>query len=90
MADERDGTRRAIRAKQASSHDVVQAHLRRITEVNPAVNAVTVVLAERALDVAKVGPTVQPPAATNCRHCMASRSRSKGNIDLAGTRRRRD
>ncbi len=43
----------AIRSRQTSSQEVIQAHLRRIEEVNPAVNAVTVVLADQALDAAK-------------------------------------
>lgn len=42
----------AIRSSQVSSRDVVEAHLRRIEEVNPSINAVTVVLAEQALDAA--------------------------------------
>jgi amidase len=41
-----------IRTKQASSREVVEAHLRRIEAVNPAVNAVVVVLGERALEAA--------------------------------------
>jgi amidase len=43
----------AIRSRQASSREVVEAHLRRIDEVNPAVNAVTVVLREQALEAAE-------------------------------------
>jgi amidase len=43
----------AIRARQASSAEVVQAHLRRIEAVNPGVNAVVTVLGERALKAAK-------------------------------------
>jgi amidase len=43
---------RAIREKTVSSHDVVQSHLNRIEAVNAEVNAVTVVLAEEALQAA--------------------------------------
>ena len=43
---------RAIREKTVSSHDVVQSHLNRIEAVNAKVNAVTVVLAEEALQAA--------------------------------------
>jgi amidase len=43
----------AIRSKRASSEEVVDAHLRRIDAVNPAINAVTVVLGEQALDAAR-------------------------------------
>jgi amidase len=42
----------AIRGKKASSREVVEAHLARIAQVNPAVNAVTVVLADAALATA--------------------------------------
>jgi amidase len=42
----------AIRTKQASSREVVQAHLDRIAEVNTKVNAITVVLGESALAAA--------------------------------------
>lgn len=40
---------RAIRSGQVSSVEVIRAHLQRIEKVNPAVNAVTVVLSNRAL-----------------------------------------
>jgi amidase len=43
----------AISGRQVSSLEVVEAHLRRIEAVNPSVNAVTVVLAERAVDAAR-------------------------------------
>jgi amidase len=48
----------AIRSRQASSQEVVEAHLRRIEAVNPAVNAVTVVLGEQALKAAKAADRV--------------------------------
>jgi amidase len=44
----------AIRTRQASSAEVVEAHLRRIEAVNPAINAVVIVLGEQALDAAEV------------------------------------
>jgi amidase len=43
---------RMIRSRQVSSREVVQAHLRRIEEVNPALNAVTIVLGDEALEAA--------------------------------------
>jgi amidase len=43
----------AIRSRQVSSQEVIRAHVRRIEDVNPAVNAVTVVLGEQALEAAK-------------------------------------
>jgi amidase len=74
----------AIRTEQASSRQVVEAHLRRIAAVNPVVNALTVVLREQALDAADaadrtlarghdVGPLHGVPFTV------------KENIDLAGT-----
>ena len=48
----------AIRSKQTSSQEVIEAHLRRIEAVNPAVNAVTVVLGEQALKTAKAADRV--------------------------------
>lgn len=42
----------AIRSRKASCREVVEAHLRRIEAVNPAVNAVVVVLGDQALDAA--------------------------------------
>ena len=45
----------AIRTKQTSSREVIEAHLRRIDEVNPSINAVVVVLGEQALEAAKSG-----------------------------------
>ena len=44
---------RAIRDKQVSAEEVVTAHLRRIAAVNPALNAVVQLAAERALDEAR-------------------------------------
>jgi amidase len=42
----------AIRTRQASSQEVVEAHLRRIEAVDPAINAVVIVMAEQALAAA--------------------------------------
>jgi amidase len=44
----------AIRTKQTSSQEVIWAHLRRIAAVNPAINAVPLVLDDAALAAAKV------------------------------------
>jgi amidase len=74
----------AIRAKRVSSREVVEAHLARIAAVNPAVNAVTVVLAEQALATASaadnalargadIGPLHGVPITV------------KENIDVAGS-----
>jgi len=74
----------AIRDRRASSREAVQAHLDRIAAVNPAVNAVTSVLADRALQEAgeadrrlaageDVGPLHGVPFTV------------KENVDLAGS-----
>jgi amidase len=74
----------AIRTRQASSREVIEAHLRRIEEVNPAINAVTVVLAEQALEAAAAADRAAasggelPPL-----HGVPFTV--KENIDLAGT-----
>jgi Asp-tRNA(Asn)/Glu-tRNA(Gln) amidotransferase A subunit family amidase len=44
----------AIRTKQASSVEVVEAHLRRIDAVNPSINAIVIILGDQALEAAKV------------------------------------
>jgi len=75
---------KAIRDKEISSREAVQAHLDRIDDVNPTLNAVTIVLAEQALRGAReaddrlaagedVGPLHGVPITV------------KENIDLAGT-----
>jgi amidase len=73
-----------IRAGEVSSTEVVRAHLRRVEEVNPALNAVVVVLAEEALAAAEradretaaggeLGPLHGVPVTV------------KENVDVAGT-----
>jgi amidase len=74
----------AIRFRQVSSQEVIEAHLRRIDMVNGSINAVVVVLAEQALKAAEsadsavkagmeVGPFHGVPFTV------------KENIDVAGT-----
>jgi amidase len=73
----------AIRSGQASSREVIEAHLRRIAAVNPAVNAITSLLAEQALAAATLadrraaGGGALPPL-----HGVPFTV--KENIDLAG------
>jgi amidase len=74
----------AIRSRQVSSHEVIQAHLRRIEAVNPAVNAVTVVLGEQALEAAKAADRAVADGGDLPRlHGVPFTV--KGNIDLVGT-----
>jgi amidase len=47
------GLAEVIRSKQASSQEVIEAHLRRIEAVNPSINAVVIVLGDQALEAAK-------------------------------------
>ena len=73
-----------IRSREVSSQEVVEAHLRRIEAVNPAINAVTVVLAERALEEATAADRATTAAgALPPLHGVPVTL--KGNIDLAGT-----
>jgi amidase len=74
----------AIRSRQASSREVVEAHLRRIEAVNPAINAVTVVLGEQALDAAKAADRTVA-AGGDLPRLYGVPFTVKGNIDLAGT-----
>ncbi|MEQ1946674.1 MAG: amidase [Bryobacteraceae bacterium] len=48
-----------IRAKQLSAHELVEAHLRQIERVNPAVNAVITLVAEQALEAARKADETQ-------------------------------
>ncbi len=75
---------KAIRTKQVSSLEVVEAHLDRIEATNGAVNALTFVLAEEALDAAKAadraiaaGETIGPLHGVPIT--------LKDNLDLAGS-----
>jgi amidase len=63
-----------IRAGEVSARDVVHAHLRRIEQVNPAVNAVVTLVAERAMAEA---------AAADERWAAWSRSGGSGGSDAA-------
>jgi amidase len=74
----------AIRSRHMSSQEVIEAHLRRIEAVNPSVNAVTVVLAEQALDAAKAADRAVA-AGGDLPSFHGVPFTIKGNIDLAGT-----
>lgn len=74
----------AIRSKQTSSQEVIEAHLRRIEAVNPSINAVTVVLAEQALEAAKAADRAVAGRA-DLPQFHGVPFTIKGNIDLVGT-----
>jgi amidase len=74
----------AIRSRQISSLEVIEAHLRRIEAVNPSVNAVTVVLGEQALEAAKAADRVVAGGGDLPRFHGVPFT-IKGNIDLVGT-----
>ena len=74
----------AIRAREVSSQEVIEAHLRRIDEVNRAVNAVVIVMSEQALKAAKAADHAtlrggQLPVFHGVPFTI------KDNIDVAGT-----
>ena len=75
---------RAIAAREVSSVEVVHAHLDRIEAVNPAVNAVTRVLADEALQAAKdADRAVADGGILGALHGVPFTV--KENIDVAGT-----
>jgi amidase len=74
----------AIRSRQTSSQEVIESHLRRIEAVNPSINAVTVVLGERAVEAAKAADRVVAGGA-ELPPFHAVPFTVKENIDLAGT-----
>lgn len=51
---------RLIATRQVSAVEVVQAHLDRVDQVNPRVNAIVTLVAEQALDAAAAADTLQP------------------------------
>jgi hypothetical protein len=73
----------AIRSGQVSSREVIEAHLRRIAEVNPAVNAVPAVLAEQALEAALAADRAAAGSG-QLSPLHGVPFTVKGNIDLAG------
>lgn len=74
----------AIRSRQVSSREVVEAHLQRISQVDPVINAVPVVLAESALETAAAADQAAARGAELPRlHGVPFTI--KANIDVAGT-----
>ena len=74
----------AIRTRQVSSHEVIEAHLRRIEAVNPAINAVVIVMAEQALKAAKTADRAVA-AGADLPPFHGVPFTVKENIDVAGT-----
>ena len=72
-----------IKEKQVSSTEVVEAHLKRIEEVNPDVNAITLALGETALAAAKKADHASDSERERTFHGVPFTI--KENIDLIGT-----
>ncbi|MEU7859925.1 amidase [Nonomuraea sp. NPDC049141] len=75
---------RLVGAREVSSREVVQAHLTRITEVNPHVNAITVVLDEQALEAADAADRALRDGAAPGPLCGVPMT-VKENVDVAGS-----
>jgi amidase len=74
----------AIRSRQVSSQEVIEAHLARIEAVNGSINAVVIVMAEQALKAAKTADrAVANGAVLGPFHGVPFTV--KENIDVAGT-----
>ena len=74
----------AIRTRQVSSHEVIDAHLRRIEAVNSSINAVVMVLTEQALKVAEAAD-LAVAAGADLPPLHGVPFTVKENIDVAGT-----
>ena len=74
-----------IRKRVVSSREVVEAHLRRIEEVNPAINAITVVLADQALEAAERADRISIASGDRLPLLHGVPFTVKENIDLEGT-----
>jgi len=74
----------AIRSKQVSSREVIEAHLRRIEAVDPEVNAVPVVLGEEALQAAGAADRAVA-LGSDLPRLHGVPFVVKSNIDVAGT-----
>ena len=74
----------AIRSREVSSLEVVEAHLGRIEAVNARVNAVPVVLAEQALDAARAADR-RVAAGVELPRFHGVPFTVKSNLDVAGT-----
>lgn len=75
---------RLIGVREVSSREVVQAHLTRIAEVNPHVNAITVVLDEQALEAADAADRALRDGTAPGPLCGVPMT-VKENVDVAGS-----
>ena len=66
-----------LRAKQVSAREVVTAHLDRIERLNPRVNAIVTLTAERALDAGRRAGSSWPRAASSPVRCTDCRWRTR-------------
>ena len=91
----------AIRAREVSSRETIEAHLARIEAVNPRLNAVTVVLAEEALAAAEradeaiargeaIGPLHGVPCTIKENIEVAGSATTNGILSLADAYAQRD
>lgn len=76
---------REIGSRRVSAREVVEAHLWRIEQVNPAVNAVTVVLGEQALVAAEAADRASAADGGDLPPFHGVPFTIKENLDLAGT-----
>jgi amidase len=74
-----------LRRREISSQELMQAHLAQIERVNPALNAVTALLAESALDQARAADA-QLAAGEDCGPLHGIPFSVKDSIDVAGIR----
>jgi amidase len=72
-----------IRLKKASVSEVIEAHIKRINEINPVVNAVTLLLEEEALKEARLKDNFLLKN-SNVSSLFGVPFSVKGNVDLAG------
>ena len=72
-----------IRSGDVTSREVIEAHLARIEEVNPSINAITITLADEAIAAADRADTAS--AAERARPLHGVPFTVKENIDYAGT-----
>ena len=72
-----------ISKKEVSSKEVVEAHLNRIFEVNPHINAITIILKESSLEAANAADNASDEDRERLFHGVPFTV--KENIDLIGT-----